>query len=189
MHTATGMRQPLDHFIRVEGSGLRRTGYLLTGSGPVADELLREVLAQLVRLGTDLADTPRCLAAARRCLVRLARSQHEAARPPAAPRPVAEDACSHLLAALAELRFEHRAAVVLAWFCRLDDAATGDALQVDHRHAALLRLEGVDQLRVALAGLGDQLVLDGREGDGRGRGPTGAGTGKGPDAPAERPVA
>ena len=82
MHTATGMRQ-LDHFIRVEGSGLRRTGYLLTGSGPVADELLR----------------------------------------------------------------------------------------------------------VALAGLGDQLVLDGREGDGRGRGPTGAGTGKGPDAPAERPVA
>ncbi|GAA1397839.1 hypothetical protein [Luteococcus peritonei] len=152
-------RIALDALIRQEGTELRGTAYLMTGSWPLADELLQHVLAHLVHTGVDLTDRRSALTVARRRLVHLAREPRyrpSSGRPPAAASPQG----AHLVAALGTLHLDQRAALVLAWFCRLDDAGIGEVLHTDRMHAAALRLAGVDQLRVGLAQLGDQLVLD-----------------------------
>lgn len=153
------MADALADFVDSELSGLRRTAFLMTGSWPAADKAVEDALVDLSARGTDFADEPRALAAARQHIL----SHLDQADTLVDSDRVVTDPSERLLQALGTLDVQQRALVVLGWFARLTDAEIGSAL---HRtDVASARTEAIAELRAELARTGDQLVVEDEQTD------------------------
>lgn len=152
-----------DDFVRTRSDALLRTAYLLTGDRHAAEDLVQEVLEQVFVRWRRIRSTPE--AYARRALVNRAanRWRRRARRPEQALGEFDPPAADHagdvalrevVVAALRDVPYRQRAAVVLRYLQDLSVAETAAALDCSEGTVKSHTFRALARLRDALADSG-----------------------------------
>lgn len=163
-----GRGAEFDDFVRSRSDTLLRTAYLLTGDRHAAEDLLQEVLEQVFIRWRRIRDTPEGYA--RRALVNRAASRwrRRARRAERALGELDPPAGDHagdvalreaVLAALRDVPYRQRAAVVLRYLQDLSVAETAAALDCSEGAVKSHTSRALAKLREALADTGVAMPL------------------------------
>lgn len=132
---------------------LLRVAYVLTGSGPTAEDVVQDVFASV---GPRIAELDDPVPYLRVAVVNRCRSLHRRIR--SAPRPdrpdpiVLDVGLTELRDALADLPVKQRTAIVLRYLCDLPDTEIADILDCRRATVRSLVQRGLADLRTALSG-------------------------------------
>ncbi len=130
---------------------LLRVAFVLTGSGPAAEDVVQDVFAHV---GPRIAELDDPVPYLRVAVVNRCRSLHRRTRsaPPAArPSDAALDVgLVHLRDALADLSVRQRTAIVLRYLCDLSDGDIAEILNCRRATVRSLVQRGLAELRTAL---------------------------------------